>query len=144
MKLQRGSRSPPIAKTGDQKGTFNRGSQVSDNGMRLDLRRFDNSKGFCILSTDRYAGRDYDDQDMEAGFDDIMKKERRRFCLRYQMVTKEEGCLPPATEPLRCYSPSSTTPLAELETIQSLEIVEPSFLSRLVADYVVVLLEEKL
>ncbi|CAN7071407.1 unnamed protein product [Brassica oleracea var. botrytis] len=43
------------------------------------------------------------------------------------MVTKEEDCLPPATEPLRCYFPSSTTPLAELETIQSLEIVEPSF-----------------
>ncbi|KAF2579966.1 hypothetical protein F2Q68_00006571 [Brassica cretica] len=45
------------------------------------------------------------------------------------MVTKEEDCLPPATKPLRCYFPSSTTPLAELETIQSLEIVEPSFLS---------------
>ncbi|CAN6813904.1 unnamed protein product [Brassica oleracea] len=45
------------------------------------------------------------------------------------MVTKEEDCLPPATEPLRCYFPSSTTPLAELQTIQSLEIVEPSFLS---------------
>ncbi|KAH0886173.1 hypothetical protein HID58_062269, partial [Brassica napus] len=53
----------------------------------------------------------------------------RHLCLRYQMVTKEEDCLPPATEPLRCYFPSSTTPLAELETIQSLEIVEPSFLS---------------
>lgn len=46
-----------------------------------------------------------------------------------QMVTKGEDCLPPATEPSRCYSPSSTTPLAELETIRSLEIVEPSFLS---------------
>ncbi|KAL0897894.1 hypothetical protein Bca101_081855 [Brassica carinata] len=47
------------------------------------------------------------------------------------MVTKEEDCrLPPAREPLRCYSPSSTTPLAELEeTIRSLEIVEPSFFS---------------
>ncbi|CAN7019724.1 unnamed protein product [Brassica oleracea var. botrytis] len=54
----------------------------------------------------------------------------RHLCLRYQMVTKEEeDCLPPATDPLRCYFPSSTTPLAELETIQSLEIVEPSFLS---------------
>ncbi|KAG2285459.1 hypothetical protein Bca52824_045063 [Brassica carinata] len=53
----------------------------------------------------------------------------RHLCLRYQMVTKEEDCLPPAIEPLRCYFPSSTTPLAELETIQSLEIVEPSFLS---------------
>ncbi|KAG2306505.1 hypothetical protein Bca52824_026253 [Brassica carinata] len=29
------------------------------------------------MITNRYAGRDYDDQDMEAGFDDIMKKERR-------------------------------------------------------------------
>ncbi|CAF2057733.1 unnamed protein product [Brassica oleracea var. botrytis] len=53
----------------------------------------------------------------------------RHLCLRYQMVTKEEDFLPPATEPLRCYFPSSTNPLAELETIQSLEIVEPSFLS---------------
>uniref|UniRef100_A0A0D3C4L1 Uncharacterized protein n=1 Tax=Brassica oleracea var. oleracea TaxID=109376 RepID=A0A0D3C4L1_BRAOL len=53
----------------------------------------------------------------------------RHLCLRYQMVTKEEDCLPPATEPLRCYFPSSMTHLAELETIQSLEIVEPSFLS---------------
>ncbi|CAN6843780.1 unnamed protein product [Brassica oleracea] len=42
---------------------------------------------------------------------------------------RRRSCLPPATEPLRCYFPSSTTPLAELETIQSLEIVEPSFLS---------------
>lgn len=33
---------------------------------------------FMNLSTDRYAGRDYDDRDMEAGFDDIMKEERRR------------------------------------------------------------------
>ena len=33
---------------------------------------------FQSLSTDRYAGRDYDDRDMEAGFDDIMKEERRR------------------------------------------------------------------
>ncbi|KAJ0260450.1 sphingolipid transporter spinster 3 [Hirschfeldia incana] len=39
------------------------------------------------------------------------------------MVTKGEDCIPPATEPSRC---SSTT---ELETIRSLEIVEPSFLS---------------
>ncbi|CAF1919141.1 unnamed protein product [Brassica napus] len=53
----------------------------------------------------------------------------RHLCLRYQMVTKEEDCLPPATKPSRCYFPSSTTPLAEVETIQSLEIVEPSFLS---------------
>lgn len=45
------------------------------------------------------------------------------------MVTKEEDCLPPATEPSRCYSPPSTTPLAELETIRSLEIMESSFLS---------------
>ncbi|XP_013635961.1 PREDICTED: probable sphingolipid transporter spinster homolog 3 isoform X1 [Brassica oleracea var. oleracea] len=44
------------------------------------------------------------------------------------MVTKEEDCLPPATEPSRCYSPS-TTPPPELETIRSLEIVESSFLS---------------
>lgn len=54
------------------------------------------------------------------------------------MVTKEEeDCLPPATDPLRCYFPSSTTPLAELETIQSLEIVEPSFLSP--AWYIIIL-----
>ncbi|VVB08378.1 unnamed protein product [Arabis nemorensis] len=47
------------------------------------------------------------------------------------MVTKEEDCSlpPPATEPSRCYSPSSSTPLAELETVRSLEIVESSFLS---------------
>ncbi|KAF8090113.1 hypothetical protein N665_0486s0011 [Sinapis alba] len=44
------------------------------------------------------------------------------------MVTKEEDCrLPPATEPSRCHSPSSSTPLEELETIRSLEIVEPSY-----------------
>ncbi|CAN6910169.1 unnamed protein product [Brassica oleracea] len=111
--------------------------------------------------TDRYVGHGYDNRDLEACFDDIMKEERRsariareedemeakliaeeeererqrkllklrHLCLRYQMVTKEEDCLPPASEPLRCYFPSSTTPLAELETIQSLEIVEPSFLS---------------
>ncbi|KAL0775098.1 hypothetical protein Bca101_040250 [Brassica carinata] len=111
--------------------------------------------------TDHYVGHGYDNQDLEACFDDIMKEERRsariareenemeakliaqeeererqrkllklrHLCLRYQMVTKEEDCLPPAIEPLRCYFPSSTTPLAELETIQSLEIVEPSFLS---------------
>ncbi|KAG2308069.1 hypothetical protein Bca52824_027817 [Brassica carinata] len=30
-----------------------------------------------MFNTDRYAGRDYDDRDMEAGFDDIMKEERR-------------------------------------------------------------------
>ncbi|KAL0659219.1 hypothetical protein Bca4012_079804 [Brassica carinata] len=111
------------------------------------------------VSTDRYVGHGYDNRDLEACFDDIMKEERRsariareedemeakliaeeeererqrkllrHLCLRYQMVTKEEDCLPPATEPLRCYFPSSTTPLAELETIQSLEIVAPSFLS---------------
>ncbi|CAH8388222.1 unnamed protein product [Eruca vesicaria subsp. sativa] len=51
------------------------------------------------------------------------------LCSRNEMVTKEEDCLPPATEPSRCYSPSSSTPLGELETIRSLEIVEPSFLS---------------
>ncbi|KAL0662376.1 hypothetical protein Bca4012_099213 [Brassica carinata] len=111
--------------------------------------------------TDRYVGHGYDNRDLEACFDDIMKEERRsvriareedemeakliaeeeererqrkllklrHLCLRYQMVTKEEDFLPPATEPLRCYFPSSTNPLAELETIQSLEIVEPSFLS---------------
>ncbi|EFH54889.1 hypothetical protein ARALYDRAFT_320107 [Arabidopsis lyrata subsp. lyrata] len=45
------------------------------------------------------------------------------------VVTKEEDCLPPATETPRCYSPSSTTPLAELETVRSIEIVESSFLS---------------
>lgn len=46
------------------------------------------------------------------------------------MVTKEEDCLPPATETPRCYSPSSTTPLAELKTVRSIEIVESSsFLS---------------
>ncbi|ESQ46184.1 hypothetical protein EUTSA_v10000128mg [Eutrema salsugineum] len=45
------------------------------------------------------------------------------------MVTKEEDCLPPATEPSRRYSPSSSTPLAELETVRSLEIVESSSLS---------------
>ncbi|CAN6980806.1 unnamed protein product [Brassica oleracea var. botrytis] len=37
MKLPRGSRSPLIAESGDQKDTFNRGRQVSDNGMRRDL-----------------------------------------------------------------------------------------------------------
>ncbi|KAH0885969.1 hypothetical protein HID58_062065 [Brassica napus] len=121
-----------------------------------------------MFNTDRYAGRDYDDRDMEAGFDDIMKEERRsariareedekearliaeeeererrrklrklrklrlslkNLCLRNQMVTKEDDCLPPAAEPSRCCSPSSTTPPAELETIRSLEIVESSFLS---------------
>ena len=30
-----------------------------------------------MFNTDRYAGRDYDDRDMEAGFEDIMKEERR-------------------------------------------------------------------
>lgn len=45
------------------------------------------------------------------------------------MVTKEDDCLPPPTEPSRCYSPPSTTPLAELETTRSLEIMESSFLS---------------
>ncbi|KAL1213434.1 putative sphingolipid transporter spinster-like protein [Cardamine amara subsp. amara] len=47
------------------------------------------------------------------------------------MVTtkEEEDRLPPATESLRCYSPSSSTPLPELETVRSLEIVESSFLS---------------
>ncbi|KAG7571797.1 MFS transporter superfamily [Arabidopsis suecica] len=46
------------------------------------------------------------------------------------VVTKEEDCLPPATETPRCYShSSSTTPLAELETVRSIEIVESSFLS---------------
>ncbi|CAH2061487.1 unnamed protein product, partial [Thlaspi arvense] len=41
-----------------------------------------------------------------------------------------EDCrLPNATEPSKCYSPSSSTPLAELETARSLEIVESSFLS---------------
>ncbi|KAF3565034.1 hypothetical protein DY000_02013491 [Brassica cretica] len=121
---------------------------------------------------DRYVGHGYDNRDLEACFDDIMKEDHdaiiareedemeaklivreedemeakliaeeeeqerqrkllklRHLCLRYQMVTKEEDCLPPATEPLRCYFLSSTTPLPELETIQSLEIVEPSFLS---------------
>ncbi|KAG7637090.1 Major facilitator superfamily [Arabidopsis thaliana x Arabidopsis arenosa] len=43
------------------------------------------------------------------------------------MVTKEEDCLPPVTETTsRCYSTSSSTPLAELETVRSLEIVESS------------------
>ncbi|CAN6988023.1 unnamed protein product [Brassica oleracea var. botrytis] len=109
--------------------------------------------------TNRYVGHGYDNRDLEACFDDIMKEERRSARIareedemeakliaeeeererqrkllklrlrKYQMVTKEEDCLPPATKPLRCYFPSSTTPLAELETIQSLEIVEPSFLS---------------
>ncbi|CAN6986910.1 unnamed protein product, partial [Brassica oleracea var. botrytis] len=119
--------------------------------------------------TDRYVGHGYDNRDLEACFDDIMKEERRsariareedemeakliaeeeererqrkllklgHLYLRYQMVTKEEDCLPPGTEPLRCYFPSSTTPLAELETIQSLEIVEPSFLSP--ARYIIIL-----
>ncbi|XP_009140382.1 probable sphingolipid transporter spinster homolog 3 isoform X1 [Brassica rapa] len=45
------------------------------------------------------------------------------------MVTKEDDCLPPPTQPSRCYSPPSTTPLAELETTRSLEIMESSFLS---------------
>ncbi|KFK34862.1 hypothetical protein AALP_AA5G203000 [Arabis alpina] len=46
------------------------------------------------------------------------------------MVTKEEDCcLPSSSEPSRCYSPSSSTPLAELETVRSVEIVESSFLS---------------
>ena len=30
-----------------------------------------------MFNTDRYAGRDYDDRGMEAGFEDIMKEERR-------------------------------------------------------------------
>ncbi|CAN6858645.1 unnamed protein product [Brassica oleracea var. botrytis] len=108
--------------------------------------------------TDRYVGHGYDNRacfddimkeerrsvriareedEMEAKL--IVKEEERErhrkllklrhLCLRYQMVTKEEDCLPPGTKPLRCYFLSSTTPLAELETIQSLEIVEPSFLS---------------
>lgn len=45
------------------------------------------------------------------------------------MVNKEEeeDCrLSPAMEPSSCYSPSSSTPLAELETVRSLEIVESS------------------
>ncbi|CAG7906957.1 unnamed protein product, partial [Brassica rapa] len=104
-----------------------------------------------MFNTDRYAGRDYDDRDMEAGFEDIMKEERRSARIareedeeearliaeeeererqrKNQMVTKEDDCLPPPTEPSRCYSPPSTTPLAELETTRSLEIMESSFLS---------------
>ena len=31
------------------------------------------------ISTNRYAGRDDDDRNMEANFDDIMKEERRRY-----------------------------------------------------------------
>ncbi|CAN6840149.1 unnamed protein product [Brassica oleracea] len=101
-----------------------------------------------MFNTDRYAGRDYDDRDMEAGFDDIMKEERRSARIAREEDEKEarliaeeeererrrklrklrqEDCLPPATEPSRCYSPSTTPP--ELETIRSLEIVESSFLS---------------
>lgn len=48
------------------------------------------------------------------------------------MVNKEEDedCrLSPAMEPSSCYFPSSSTPLAELETVRSLEIVESSSLS---------------
>lgn len=45
------------------------------------------------------------------------------------MVTKVEDCLPHAMETLRCYSPPSSTPLAELETVRSLAIVESSCLS---------------
>lgn len=37
----RGSRSPLIAEPGDQKDTFNRRRQVSNNGMGRDLGRFD-------------------------------------------------------------------------------------------------------
>ena len=49
MKLPRGSRSPLIAESGDQKDTFNRGRQVSDNGMRRDLGLLTIQKVFVSL-----------------------------------------------------------------------------------------------
>ena len=49
MKLPRGSRSPLIAESGDQKDTFNRGRQVYDTGMRRDLGRLTIQKVFVSL-----------------------------------------------------------------------------------------------
>ncbi|XP_013688345.2 protein spt2 isoform X1 [Brassica napus] len=42
-----------------------------------------------MFNTDRYAGRDYDDRDMEAGFDDIMKEERRSARIAREEDEKE-------------------------------------------------------
>ncbi|KAH0855236.1 LOW QUALITY PROTEIN: hypothetical protein HID58_016702, partial [Brassica napus] len=39
------------------KDTFNRGRQVSNDGMRGDLGRFDNSKGFCIVRFELHRSR---------------------------------------------------------------------------------------
>lgn len=61
---------PPPQREIDDRRPLKKKKPMSEDDKALSMIR-------QMFNTDRYAGRDYDDRDMEAGFDDIMKEERR-------------------------------------------------------------------